>query len=235
MTEKKMINISCRSGLCNRIRYLFSWIHKIKKENNDDKINMIWPINKYCTGTFNSCFESIDDVDFIYVDASRDIHHDCIESEYSFIDKNYSPKKINNFYSQLNLNSKTEKMFKTFKNKNNITEYTSMHIRRTDHSTLAKKNKKYTEDIVFENFLRNSSLPVYLATDNQETQTYFIKKYNNVFVYKDIKESNSCLRKTSLEHTIIDMWMCIYSSEFLPSGYSSLSGLIMDKRKEIHA
>jgi hypothetical protein len=232
---KHNINIYCKSGLSNRIRYLFSWLHKIKKEDNKSAIKMIWPINNYCTGTFDNFFEPIDCVSFIYDKKFCNIHHDCSQSKYSFVDKNYTPQNIKNFYSQLNLNSRTENTFKKFNSQNNIKKYNSIHIRRTDHSILAKKNREYTDDIIFENFVRNSSLPVYLATDNQATQSYFIKKYNNVFIYKDIKKGNCSLRQTTLEHTIIDIWMCIYSNQFMPSGYSSLSGLIMDKRKEINA
>lgn len=224
MTEKKIINIRCALGLCNRIRYLFSWIHKIK--NEDIKINMIWLVNKHCNGAFDSCFESIDDVNFIY--SNTNIDHDCSQSAYSFIDKKYSPEHIDSFYEKLQPNSKIKNIIK---HQQSIGDYNSVHIRRTDHSSLAKKNNIYTIDTEFENFIANSSLPVYLSTDNTETQKHYIKKYKNIFTYKKIKDTSSCLRQTSLEHAVIDIWMCIYSKEFMPSGYSSFSGLIKDQRR----
>ena len=230
--KKNSINIFCASGLCNRIRYLFSLIHKIQKEDNGRTLKIIWPINEACMNTFESCFEPIDNVEFIY--KSQDdykIDYNGEVSKHGFI-ANYSPKHIPNFYSKLQINSNIKNMLKQ---QNNNLEYNAIHIRRTDHCYLAKIHNQYTEDYAFEQFIINSSLPVYLSTDNKETQKNYTKKYKDIIVYQYIQEDNNRLRKTSLEHSVIDMWMCIQSKEFMPSGYSSFSDLIKDKRKELYA
>jgi len=60
-------------------------------------------------------------------------------------------------------------------------KYIAVHIRRTDHSKLAKKNNSFTNDKQFMTFINNNKgLYLYLATDNRKTQNIFYKKYLKV-------------------------------------------------------
>jgi hypothetical protein len=231
----KIINILPEGGLCNRLRHLFSWIHKTQAESNNYIINVLWTIDKDCIGTYDSCFESIKNVNIIY-DNFKNYSIDHMGCTY--VNSQYSPKYINNFYSKLKINSKLRNLINNFKDQNIFSEYNAVHIRRTDHSKLAKRKNQYTKDDVFEKFIEGSLLPVYLSTDNKKTQNKYKKKYSNVIVYKNINRRYRRIiptrRQTTLSHAVIDLWMCIESQSFIPSGFSSFSGLIQEKRKELY-
>lgn len=112
--------------------------------------------------------------------------------------------------------------------KNNINllenNYIAVHIRRTDNLESIKKSP----DSVFIKIIEeNKSCNLYLATDNLETQQNFIKKYSNkIKVINLIKGKINPIRNTNLESAIIDLYMCIYSSKFLGSYYSSFTDFI---------
>lgn len=103
-----------------------------------------------------------------------------------------------------------------------------MHVRRTDHSELAKQKGKYTSDKDFYDFIElfPSNTPIFLATDNFKTQKQFLDKYKGrIYVYKMIYPVES-LRQTSLKDSIIDMFICSKIKNFKGSGYSSFSDTI---------
>jgi hypothetical protein len=101
----------------------------------------------------------------------------------------------------------------------------SMHIRRTDHVALAKKNNKFTEDNEFIKFIEeNEDVDIFLATDDFETQQKF-QKYKNVVVFKQILRAGD-FRQTSLEEALIDVLIAAAADKFMGSKYSSFSKLI---------
>jgi len=110
--------------------------------------------------------------------------------------------------------------------------YISVHIRRTDHIQLAKYNNRYTDDEEFINFLDKSdnNKNIYIATDNKITYNKFKKKYQNRIKIDYHKTNNNSLRKTSLQDAIIDIYICVYSDDFMGSGWSSFSRVIKSLR-----
>lgn len=106
--------------------------------------------------------------------------------------------------------------------------YISVHIRRTDHIQNAKKNNCYTKDQLFFNFLdKIYDKDIYIATDNKITYDIFKKKYEKRIKFDYHKVNKYSLRKTSLCDAIIDIYMCVYSDNFMGSGYSSFSEFII--------
>lgn len=67
----------------------------------------------------------------------------------------------------------------------------------TDKENLEPYTKWYN---FINSFPKNT--PVYLATDNVDTQNIFIKKYPNILYWKKIEHNNN-LRKTSLVDAVI--------------------------------
>jgi hypothetical protein len=61
-----------------------------------------------------------------------------------------------------------------------------------------------------------SSLKVYIATDNYETQQKFINFYGDRLIYKKIEASDN-LRQTSLQDAVVDMYVCAGAKYFLGS------------------
>ena len=108
--------------------------------------------------------------------------------------------------------------------------YISVHIRRTDHIWLAKKENQYTSDNEFMNFLNKYDKNIYVATDNKETYDKFKKLYPDQIKFNYHKSFKNTLRETSLLDAIVDIYMCIYSYNFMGSGWSSFSGLIKELR-----
>jgi hypothetical protein len=93
---------------------------------------------------------------------------------------------------------------------------------------LAKKNNRYTTDDEFIDFLDKSdnNKNIYIASDNEITYNKFKKKYQNRIKFDYHKTNKSAIRQTSLQDAIIDIYMCVYSDDFMGSGWSSFSDLI---------
>jgi hypothetical protein len=207
-------------GLCNKLRVIFSY-YKFVKDNNK-KLTVIWIKSPECPGYFLDYFEPIDDIIFEY-NNDKNLKIDYIG--YSIIEE-YMPD-----YKELKL---LPFIFKKIQNKINIlgNNYISVHIRRTDHIKLAKQNSCYTSDELFFIFIeKHNNQNLYIATDNQETYNTFYNKYKNMVKFEYYSTINN-LRQTTLEDSIIDMYMCIYSSKFMGSGYSSFSTTIKLMRNE---
>lgn len=111
-------------------------------------------------------------------------------------------------------------------------DYISCHIRRTDHSQMAKINQKYTADPEFKQFLNNRHENIYIATDNIQTYNNFLTVYRNRMKFPYHQTKNQ-YRHTSLEDAIIDLYMCVDSKEFKGSGHSSFTCVILNLRNSI--
>ena len=217
-----MITIIPTGGLCNYLRVVFSYYEYANSINSE--LNVIWKKTDACPGYFLDYFEPIPNVNF-----SRSCEKD-VEIHY----KGCSSRNANVNYDKLKLKPYLEKIvFDKVNILNN--NYISVHIRRTDH---IKDAKKYTDDEMnrkFMDFLDKSenNKNIYIATDNEITYNQFKSKYQERIKFDYHKVNNNNLRKTSLEDAIIDIYMCVYSDDFMKSGYSSFSGLIINLRKSI--
>jgi hypothetical protein len=207
-------------GLCNKLRVIFSY-NDFAIYNNK-KLIVIWKIEKNCPGLFLNYFEPINNITFM----ENNTNNLKIDYKGCSINNDYPPN-----YKKLKL---LPYMIQIIKNKINLlgNNYIAVHIRRTDHIELAKKNNKYTTDDDFFDFIEKNKKDnnIYIATDNKITYDIFKNKYNNIIKLSYHVEINS-LRETSLEDSIIDLFMCIYSSNFKGSGWSSFSDLIYNFRK----
>jgi len=124
---------------------------------------------------------------------------------------------------------KKEKKVKKLKNK-----YNSVHIRRTDHIGFAKSRNGFTYDKEFNTFIKNKNKNknknLYIATDDPKTYRVFQKRYKKNVKFKYHKTNHGDYRKTSLRDAIIDIYMSVYSDEFMGSDSSSFSELITTLR-----
>ena len=127
--------------------------------------------------------------------------------------------------------------------KNHTTDFTALHIRRTD------LNKRYESDVLFADYafnimmsneIRNSQL-IYPATDNRismATVTNALKKgtvivggtYDNKPVKKSLRRKEHMPplghRHTPLSDAIVDIWVCQRARWFQGTLHSSFSGFI---------
>ena len=212
-----MITILPIGGLSNYLRVLFSYYEYC--QYNNLKLTVIWIKTSACPGYFLDYFEPIPDVTFKYNNDEN------VKINYRGCQPRQNNHKLN--YDKLKLKPYIEKIIfdkLEILNKN----YISVHIRRTDHIGIAKSNNRYTDDDEFINFLDKSDnrKNIYIATDNEITYNKFKKKYPKRIKFDYHKTNNNAMRKTSLEDAIIDMYMCVYSNDFMGSDYSSFSDII---------
>lgn len=222
------IVIKPTGGLCNYLRVVFSY-YKYAKSINSELI-VIWNKTRACNGYFLDYFESIEGIQIL---EDKNIWMKLYNM--SFIDKiyykgcsvhpNHSPD-----YTKLKLlphiNNIVRNKIHTLEN-----NYIAVHIRRTDHIQLAKKNNIYTTDAEFINFIDKfkCNKNLYISTDNKKTYDIFCNKYNKIvkFNYHTVIMGK---RKTELVDAIIDIYICKYADNFMGSGYSSFTDIIKQLR-----
>ena len=212
-----MITILPIGGLSNYLRVLFSYYEYC--QNNNLKLNVIWIKTSACPGYFLDYFEPIPDVTFKYnKDENVKINYCGCQPRQNNHNPSYDKLKLKPYIGKI-IFDKLEIL-----NKN----YISVHIRRTDHIGFAKSHNCYTDDDEFINFLDKSDncKNIYIATDNEITYNKFKKKFHKRIKFDYHKTNNNTIRRTSLKDAIIDMYMCVYSSDFKGSNYSSFSDMI---------
>ena len=223
----KFIVIKPIAGLCNRLRFLFSFIHKMKKENIKKKLVVIWELDSQCNGflwdiikPIENCWTLRNNNKNFTINISScgtvPVYKDC------------------NYLRGLSFKPTTQIMnniIKIIKNLNN--KYVSIHIRRTDltnHLKYINKLHLYTKDNDFITFLnKNTEYNIYLATDNTETQNKFLKLYPERIKYiKKIDNINKIKnhRKTDLQDALTDIFVCALSNKFKGTYFSSFSSFI---------
>jgi len=211
-----MLVVYALGGLCNKLRVVFSYNQYAKILNK--KLVIIWSKSEQCTGLFLDYFEPVENV--LFLESNKDklkidyTSHD----ELSDYPSNYSELKL--------LPSILEKI----KEKINILErnYISFHIRRTDHVDYAKNIGKYVDDNFFIDFIEKNlqDKNLFIATDNKDTYDLFKSKYKKNVKFDYYNTIINKTRHTTLEESIIDIYVCVYSSKFTGTTYSSFSMFI---------
>jgi len=220
-SNKDIIVIVTEAGLCNRLRTIFTYYRKAIIDKK--KLIVIWNVNKVCPGFFLEYFEPIENITFF----ESNVNNYSIDYIGIFGHPDFTNYKI---YSDLKiLPAIKEKVNSNIDLLNN--NYISIHVRRTDFIT-PSRNLNYD---FYEKFLNdNNTYNIYIATDNRETQNYFIKKYEDRIKIINLIDNNvKTTRHTTLENSIIDIYTCVYSSKFLGTPGSSFSELIYRLQDEL--
>jgi len=224
MCDKKNIVIKPRAGLCNRLRFMFSFIKRLQDNSKfeDTNLTVLWEPDNECPYFYLDIMCPIPNVKFIKNPKNVD------SIDFSSCGTVGGYKNIN-YISNIKFSQKIE-ILKKIKKIINILEnkYIAIHVRRTDHVDLAKSKNRFTEDKEFIQFINsNKSYNIFLATDCLKTQQKFKKLYPKRTKYiKFINENINGKRKTSFETAIIDMFTCAFAVKFKGSDYSSYSEFI---------
>ena len=212
---------------------------------------MVWDINTGCTGHFLDLFEPIQNVKFI---KQIDIQHygpgaltiyEPNHLTYRDVLKLYNMSLHHPIRSWGNLEKQAYLHFKptpenlqtvlSFVHAHNICNSIAVHVRRTDlHGVIEKFHLHATTDSEFYKFIDSfpSSTPIFLMTDNWDTRSSFLNRYQNrLIVYANMSHlpnnsSNSSIRATSLRDTLVDVLIATHSKSFKGSTASSLSYLV---------
>lgn len=230
------MKIRCDNGLCDRLRFIFSYYSKLK---NNEKIIVCWKINKKCNGHFLDLFEPIKNMEFTEDESNVNVY-------------DWKPivfNKKENIYKKLAPLPEIVETVEIIKRK--IGKYISIHIRRTDKAIRIGESQRFsklTPDEDFINFLnRNKQYNIFLATDCFYVQNKFKEIFKEkLFWFEKIKKpwnyrledcetngSDLCpnFRPTSLKSTAIDLFTCIYSNKFMGTNFSGMSDFIYYNRK----
>ena len=217
----KSITIITNCGLANRFRVLFSYYQYAL--DNSCNLTVGWSIDSHCNGLFLDYFQPIPNVNFLtrICDRSNCVYEGCnTHSNYQHPD-----------YSLLLLRPYLQDIIS---NKINTIgpNYISLHIRRTDIVDKVKRLNRFVTDNEYFQFI--DSYPdqnIYISTDNKNKFDIFKKKYPNRIIFDYHKTYTRSKRHTSLRDAIIDMYMCIHSSVFKGTPYSSFSDFIRNRRR----
>jgi hypothetical protein len=233
------MKIQCDNGLCDRLRFIFSYYSKLKKNEN---LTVCWKINKKCNGHFLDIFEPIKNLKFTDDNNNVDIFG---WKPYKNLGIHFSKTNIyNNIYLLPEIKQKTYELAQK------MNKYISIHIRRTDKSL---RHKNLTRDESFIEFINETKHNIFLATDCYHVQNKFKEIFNNrLFYFEEIEKpwnyslkdcitdgsdhfnpERSDFRPKSLKATAIDLFTCIYSNNFMGTNLSGMSDFIYYNRKYV--
>lgn len=224
------IGIELKHGLCNRLRCLFGWYHYAR--SHLASLVVYWIPDSECPGFFLDYFEPL---------PETSIRSEKKDNPLPFLvytggqwHPDFNPKTIF-IYRDLRLLPHTrEAIDQVWKriggSKENVI---AIHVRRTDHKSLAQRHHVYSEDEDFFAFVdRYPDKKVYLATDNPQTQQRFLHQYGSERILWNIEiVSQPVLRKTSVQDAIIDLYIAVEAHDFMGSGYSSFTDTIHQLRR----
>lgn len=212
------MKIKCESGLCDRLRVIFSYLKKSRE--NKEILQTSWIKNDDCNGCFWDFFENIEDIHFNKTNdyPHRFLPHNDYNLDKIFVFQSLKTKKE----IDEKINSMIQKM-----NKN----YIAIHIRRTDRLSRPTGSLLTTDDDFHTYLSKFNDNNIFLATDNRDTQLLFKEKYKErLYFSSEIIESKE-LRQTSLELAIIDLFTCIKAKYFFGTNLSAFSKTIYQFRK----
>ncbi len=224
------ILILLRHGLANRLRTIVGYLYIAEKLGR--KIHFHWDTtDKECNGSWEDLFEP---VEFITSCAPvpREFYYFIGQNTVDRIIKGHFPEENRATYSSPWIREIELEYYLRFRIQPDILArvqevapqepFAAVHIRRTDHTVLAKEAGKYTSFEKFNEFIQKHKL-VYLATDSRDVQ----KKYPQLLRNREItKEAALQLRQTSLKDAMVDVLVCAQAEHFMGSGYSSFTHLV---------
>ncbi len=209
--------VRVRGGLCNRLRVIFSYYALALRENRNPYI-IQWPEN---FDHFLDVFEPISRITF---------ENPCTRHTIISTNSTLNQYPWQHLLRELVPKPKLQCTINTLKECLGSC-YIAIHMRRTDHVHLAKKQQCFTTNAMFYDFVDRlpKTLKIFVASDNPQSLATMKQRYgtrilnNAVFTPgKTYKQG----RHTNLDTAAIDLFVCASAAYFHGSGWSSFSGMI---------
>lgn len=223
MDQSNVIVVNPVYGLCNRLRVMFSYWEYAKLQNKN--LIVIWEVDDACPGFFLDYFEPVNGINFVpkindlnlKIDYSGFIWHPDFNPNKKFIYEDLTLKS--------NLRNRVTEKLKV------LGEFIAIQVRRTDSIELAIRDNRFTTDEEFCAFINNNpSYNLFITADNKNSFDYFKNLYTDKVKLEFPENDPTKLRHTSLEDSIVDMFVCTHAKYFKRSGYSSFGGTIEQLR-----
>lgn len=203
------MQIRVNTGLMSRIRAILVYLQKAREQN--ETLEVQWTLNQYCDTPFHELFQPTEDL--VFIDGNGLDPVDDTLGQYRLPKIWLRPSD--------NISDQLADLWPT-------QSYSAIHIRRTDHTALLHDlGKRQTSDGHFMMFVYSVDIPVYLATDNRDTQLKYKRIFGDqIFWYENIS-NNDRLRQTSVQAAAIDFWLCVCADgDFMGSHFSTFSRMI---------
>eukprot|EP01031_Cornospumella_fuschlensis_P039319 gene39319-47858_t len=213
---------------------------------------MVWDVNDACPGHFLQYFKPIQGITFITNQTRHLFEPFAIRvypsSRLTFaqtlmlydIDL-YMPKRLwfheeLNHWRMLELTREMRERVSLFVREQNVCNASAAHIRMTDMDNILQRKRRFNM-----NSLRYwlDRLPterrVFVMADNPNAQAELLRAYGpeKVFIYApvpnitvNLSTLSSEFRYTSLEHTVMDIYIAAHATQFRPAGFSSISEFV---------
>lgn len=244
-----MIIIQPEGGLCNRMRAVCSALELAKRKHT--KLIILWYCNEDLNAPFELLFKPIKGIKVINYSSSKDFRRLFLRkiSRMKMDDKDIIANRVNGELDKVYVENiklplyictfaqfyNIEEQFKIFQPAKPIKEKIGMvlkkystytvgvHIRRTDQEKSIEYSK--TEnfiDLMKKEFLKNSNVKFYLATDDFEEE----KNIRKEFPKSIISNSNRNLSRDSREgmlDAVIDLYCLSNCQKIIGSYWSSFT------------
>ena len=245
------IIIASNSGFANRIRVLSAFLFLKERVFNASRIVMVWDTNEECTGRFLDVMDPIPNVTFISSQETENYERSArylfpaSYATFNFILRRYGVRYTEKYYGYLFAHivgrfivprEVVWHVVQAFVNKHDICRCLAIHIRSTDFIKFAKRNNiTATAHCESRALKQTGNSTIFLMTDSMQSRLEYIDSHNKakVTTFGEFNSSMALsLRKTFLNHTIIEVLIAAHSNHFCgnyPS--SSLHSLIVAYRR----
>jgi len=216
-------------GLSNRIRTLLAFHYIAQKRSAH--LYVYWLVNRMCPDHFDNIFEPLENVTFIKSQTEfnqlRKKYAGATyfkgQAQFHSLVNRYLSQKISgasypnghsltvyrHAYSKLKPLPHIQEAIDEIVTSQNLKSCDGLHLRRTDHVSFIKRmSGSFSNDAHFEKIIKsNPDRKFYLATDNVETQQKFLKQFpDQLIVYQNVPKVKQ-IRKTSMDHAVIDLYL----------------------------
>mmetsp|Transcript_27742 Transcript_27742/g.84676 ORF Transcript_27742/g.84676 Transcript_27742/m.84676 type:complete len:286 (+) Transcript_27742:161-1018(+) len=240
--------ICAEAGLCNKLRSVLSY--RLVAQQRGRRLVVLWRRGPFCDAEFSDLFEPLSGVTFIS-DAA-----DLAQTSQSALEREGGPSaaSVYDSHPQIKYTDAETEMYRALVPLPSLREavvgvvgsfngpFVAVHMRRTDHSMMFGDR---TPDSAFCTFLdRHTPLPIFLATDNADTQRALLRRYPDRIrvvapiqpsplsdpVGEEFEAADVCSagasRHTSIQYAVVDLFTCVEATHFMGTYLSSFSDTI---------
>ncbi|RYG65002.1 hypothetical protein EON64_12830 [archaeon] len=213
---------------------------------------MIWDVNEACPGHFLQYFKPIENITFI-TNHTRHLFEPFAVRVYPnsrltfsqtlmlYDVDNYLPKRYwfhseMSHWRMLQLTREMTDRLVPFVQRHNVCNASAAHIRMTDLDQILQRKRRFNlNSLRFWIDRLPPDRPVFIMSDNPEAQDELLQAYgqDKILVYAPIPKAavnasqmSSEFRYTSLEHTVMDIFIAAHATQFRPAGFSSISDFV---------
>lgn len=249
--QPQHLNIKCSDGFCNQFRMLLAG-EFLMQQNLIQSCNMDWSLTNHNNVNFLNYYEP----------PSFVVLRNLLQHEVNYTDGCFSgmtgryieqngkkwPLNLINIFKTLKLKNHISEIVDSYCKKINSKNLLGLHIRRTCkigvNKLFPERQNRLLTNKEYLNIANDYNLNVFVATDNQETQSFFKKNLGKrCYVYKDLLEGveDYCSEQYTRErvkrfsgplHTIIDFYTLLNCKRFIGTESSSFSALIYHLRNK---